>query len=170
MFRNVLRLRVWWFVVLALFILGTSCVPSAPIVKIESSASPIHVGDMVTIPIKAENIANLTATEIHLSFNANVLEVVQLNDGGFIKADFAVQNTFDNLAGTIDYALAQINRAPANGNGTLFEIVFRAKASGDSPIRFRETQAALAGALLSDPNGMAIQVSLTDGNVNVSEP
>ena len=61
-------------------------------------------------------------------------------------------------------------RSPANGSGTLVEIVFRARASGDSFIRFRETQAAPAGALLSDPNGVAIQVSLTDGNVNVSEP
>ena len=122
---------------------------------------------MVKVPIKVENITNLTAIEIHLSFDSPMLEVVELIDGGFIKADFAVQNTYDNTAGTIDYAVAQINRSPANGSGMLFEIVFRTKASGVSPIRFRGTQAAPAGALLSDSTGTAIQVALTDGNVNV---
>jgi hypothetical protein len=170
MTNSVLALRAWRIAALVLLMFGTSCAPSAPILKIESSSSPIHVGDTVTISIKAENIANLTATEIHLSFNINVLEVVQLNDGSFITADFPVQNTFDNSAGTIDYAVAQINRAPANGSGVLFEIVFRAKATGDSPISFRETQASPAGALLSDSNGTAIQVSLTGGNVSVSQP
>ena len=167
MIGNDLASRIRLVIVLAMLMLGTSCAPSGTVIKIEPSASSVQVNDTVKVPIKVENIANLTAIEIHLSFNATVLEVVTLNDGDFIKADFAVQNTFDNGAGTIDYAVAQINRSPANGSGTLLEIVFRAKASGDSPIHFRGTQAAPAGALLSDSNGMAIQVSLKDGNVNV---
>jgi hypothetical protein len=170
MFRNLFTLNVLWVVALALLISGTSCASSASSVEIGTTTSPIHVGDMVTLPIKAENIANLTAVETHLSFNPNVLEVVEIKNGGFVQADFSVQNTFDNQTGTIDYAVAQINRAPANGSGVLFEIVFRAKAIGDSPINFRETQAAPAGALLSDSNGTAIQISLNDGNLIVSEP
>jgi hypothetical protein len=168
MLRNGLAIRLWLVVVLAVLLLGTSCAPSGTVIKVEPSVSSVQVNNTVRVPIKVENINNLAATEVHLSFNATVLEVIQLTDGGFIKADFTVQNTFDNAAGTIDYAVAQIDRSPANGSGTLFEIVFRAKARGDSPIRFRGTQAAPAGALFSDSNGMAIQVSLTEGNVNVS--
>ena len=173
--RKGLNIRVWLLVVLTVLALGTSCAPSSTpsgassgaAIKIEPSASAVQVNDMVRVSVKVENIANLTAFEIHLSFNAAVLEVVELVDGGFVKADFTVQNIFDNAAGTIDYAAAQINRAPANGSGVLLEIVFRAKAGGDSPIRFRTTQAASAGALLADANGMAIQVSLIEGSVNV---
>ncbi len=170
MLRTVMTIRIWLVVALTFLMLGTSCAPSGTVIKVEPSVSPVKVNDTVKVPINVENIANLTAIEIHLSFNASVLEVVELNDGDFIKADFVVQNTFDNAAGTIDYAVAQINHAPANGSGTLCEIVFRAKASGNSPISFRETQAALAGALLSDSNGTAIQVSLTNGNVSVNKP
>ena len=170
MSRNGLTRLIWQAYVLAVLILRTSCAPSGPAVKVEPSVSALQVNDTALASVKVENIANLTAFEAHLSFDANVLEVIQLNDGGFITADFVVQNTFDNAAGTIDYAVAQINHPPANGNGTLFEIVFRAKAQGKSPILFRETQAASSGLLLSDSNGMAIQVSLSDGNVIVSEP
>jgi hypothetical protein len=166
MLRNVLS-RI---IVLAVLTLMTSCAPAGPVIKVEQPASAVYVNDMVTIPVKVENIANLTAIEVHLSFDTSVLEVVQLNDGGFIQADFVPQNIFDNTAGTIDYAVAQINREPASGSGMIFEIVFRAKTAGESLISFREIPAALAGALLSDSNGMAIRVSLTGGNVSVSQP
>jgi hypothetical protein len=169
MSRNGLASRTWRVVVLSVLMLGTSCAPSGPMIKVEPSISSIQVNNAALVTAKVENISNLIAVEVHLSFDPNVLEVTELNDGGFIKPDFVIQNTFDNAAGTIDYAVAQINRPPANGSGTLFEIVFRAKARGQSPIRFRETQAAPAGVLLSDSNGVAIQVSSIDGNVNVND-
>ncbi|HLE89833.1 MAG TPA: cohesin domain-containing protein [Anaerolineales bacterium] len=169
MSRNELASRTWRVVVLSMLMLGTSCAPSSAIIKVEPPISSVQVNNTALVSAKVENIADLIAVEVHLSFDANVLEVTELNDGGFIKADFVIQNTFDNAAGTIDYAVAQINRPPANGSGTLFEIVFRAKARGQSPIRFRETPAAPAGVLLSDSNGMAIQISLTNGNVKVSD-
>ncbi|MBI5965616.1 MAG: hypothetical protein HY863_19235 [Chloroflexi bacterium] len=166
MLRNIL-VRV---VVLSVLLLGTSCAPSGPAIMVDVSASAARVGDTVTIPIKVENIADLTAVEVHLSFGPGVLEVVQLNDGGFIQVDFAVQNTFDNTAGTIDYAVAQINRPPSNGSGVLFEIVFRAKAAGESLVSFREMPAVPTGALLSDSNGTAILATLTEGKVSVGQP
>jgi hypothetical protein len=130
-----------------------------------SPASAVQASEMVKVPIKIENVANLTAVEVHLSFDPAAVEVVELVDGGFVTADFTVQNTFDNTAGTIDYAVAQINRPPASGQGTLFEIVFRAKTGGTTPVRFRGTPAVPSGILLSDANGAAIQVSLADGNI-----
>jgi cohesin domain-containing protein len=167
--RHELAGRISRVGILAVLILGTSCAPSGPVIKIEPSVSLLEVNNTTPVPVTVENIANLTAFEAHLSFDANVLEVIALNNGEFIKADFIVQNTFDNAAGTIDYAVAQIDHPPANGNGTLFEIVFRAKAQGKSSIDFRETQAATPGALFSDSNGVAIQVSLINGNVDVSK-
>jgi hypothetical protein len=169
--RNIFAFRIWKIVVLAVLMVSTSCSPSntpaGTVVKIEPSTSSVQVNETVRALIKADNISNLTAVETHLSFNPTVLEVVELINGGFIQADFTVQNTFDNTAGTIDYAVAQIDRSPASGSGTLLEVVFRAKASGDSAVNFRSMEAAPLGALFSDANGVAIQVSLTNGNVTV---
>ena len=162
--------RIWRAAIAGVLILGASCTPSRPGLTIESAAPSLQVNNTAHWSVNVENITDLTAYEAHLSFDPNVLEVTELIDGGFIQPDFVVQRTFDNAAGTVDYAVAQINRPPANGDGTLFEIVFRAKTPGQSTIRFREMPAAPTGAILADPDGIAIAVSLTDGDVSVSGP
>ncbi|MCX6064789.1 MAG: cohesin domain-containing protein [Chloroflexi bacterium] len=166
MLRNVLTILIRVVMMSAILMLGSSC-SSAPTIKIEPSVSAAQVDDKVTVLIKTENIANLTAYELHLSFDPAVLEVVSMTNGGVVAADFIAQNTFDNAAGTIDYAVGQINRSAAKGSGTLFEIVFRAKASGTAAIRFYATPASPAGVLLSDTDGKAIQALLKEGNVKV---
>jgi LysM repeat protein len=95
------------------------------------------------------------------------LEVLEVTNGGFVAADFTAQNVIDNAAGTIDYAVAQMNRPAAQGSGTLLNIVFRAKANGSSTVALRSTQAVPSGLLLSDLNGLAIQASWANGTVNV---
>jgi hypothetical protein len=163
MLLKIFGARIWLIFALVL----TSCASSRAALTVETSASSVQVNDTVRVSVNAENVTDLTAVEIHLSFDPTLLEVAEVIDGGFIKPDFVVQNKFDNTAGTIDYAVAQINSPPANGSGTILEIVFRAKASGDSPIRFRATQAAPAGALLANTEGIAIEIDLKDGNVEV---
>lgn len=166
------RMIPWLAGLLVLSILGASCAPSAPsgpVVSIDPPAVPVPLSNTMPVAVSAKSIENLTAFELHLSFDPEMLEVTELNNGGFIQADFVVQNTFDNGAGTIDYAVAQIDRPPANGSGALLEIVFRAKAPGQSAIRFRGTPAAPAGILLSDPDGREISVTLQEGNVDLSE-
>ncbi len=152
---------------LIIIILTASCTSSNPTIKLEPTASSFQVGDTLKVLVKAENISDLSAIEVHLSFNPLVLEVIEIRDGGFITADFTVQNTFDNTAGTVDYAIAQIDHPPVNGNGTFFEVTFRAKASGDSPILFSGTNAAPSGIILSDSKGNAIEVSISSGNISV---
>lgn len=139
-------------------------------VRVEPAAQTVQVNDTVTASIKVDNIANLTAFEVHLSFDPNILEVTSLANGGFIPADFIAQNTFDNAAGTIDYAVAQMNRAPAQGSGSLLTIAFRAKAGGSSTLTTRSTPAAPGGLLLSDQDGVAIQASWQPGTITVGSP
>jgi galactitol-specific phosphotransferase system IIB component len=168
MCRSKLTLLGWLMVTQFVLMLTTSCGSSVgSSIKIDSSASSVHVNDEVKVSVEAENVSNLTAFEVHLSFDVNTLEVVETINGSFVAADFVVQNTFDNSLGTIDYAIAQINGAPANGNGTLLEIVFRTKIEGGTLISFRSIPSAPAGILLSDSNGLAIPVTLISGSVVV---
>jgi cohesin domain-containing protein len=134
----------------------------AAAVRVDPSTSSVQVNDTVSICIKVDNIANLTAFELHLSFNPAVVEVTSLTNGGFVAADFTAQNIFDNTAGTIDYAIAQLNRPPVQGSGTLLCISSRAKAVGGSQVTTRATPAAPDGFILSDQNGMAIPASWHD--------
>ena len=169
---NWLAIRVWLVVIiLATSLVGASAfAQGATVVRVEPAALTVQVNDIVNIFIKVDNIANLSAFELHLSFIPGVLEVTSLTNGGFVAADFTAQNTFDNAAGTIDYAIAQMNRPPAQGSGTLLNIAFRAKANGSSTVTTRATPAAPSGLLLSDQNGMAIQASWLPGSINVGTP
>lgn len=140
------------------------------VVRVEPETLSTQVNSNLNLAVKVDNITNLAAIELHLSFNPNVLEVVQITNGGFVAADFIAQNVFDNATGTIDYAIAQLNRSPAQGSGTLLNITFRAKANGTSLVALRSTQAAPSGLLLSDSNGLSIQASWVNGNITVGSP
>jgi LysM repeat protein len=169
MSRNWLATQIW--LVAIILVASLSGAPAlaqgAATLRVDPSTSSVQVNSSTNVAIKVDNIANLSAFELHLSFDPAVLEVTGMTNGGFVAADFTVQNTFDNAAGTIDYAIAQLNRAPAQGSGTLFTIALRAKATGSSTVTTRTTPAAPDGFILSDQNGMSIQASWVPGTINV---
>ncbi|HLO17612.1 MAG TPA: LysM peptidoglycan-binding domain-containing protein [Anaerolineales bacterium] len=169
MLRNWLALRFWLLVIiLAASPAGAPALAQGTtVVRVDPSATSAQVNDTVNIFIKVDNIVNLSAFELHLAFNPGILEVSSLTNGGFVAADFIAQNNFDNAAGTIDYAIAQMNRPAVQGSGTLLNIAFRAKSNGNSSVTTRATPAAPNGLLLSDQNGMAIQASWLPGSIEV---
>ncbi|MBI5354699.1 MAG: LysM peptidoglycan-binding domain-containing protein [Chloroflexi bacterium] len=169
MSRNILTIRILLILtILATSLIGTTVfAQSGTVVRVDPVNVSAQVNDNFTVAIKVDNVTNLTAAELHLSFNPAVLEVVGTSNGGFIAADFLAQNLFDNVAGTVDYAVAQMNRPAAQGSGILLNIVFKARGNGISSIALRSTQAVPSGLILSDQNGAAIQASWTNGNANV---
>ena len=170
--HNWLATRIWLLVIiLSASLTGAPAyAQGAAAVRVDPSTLSVQANAAANISIKIDNVSNLTAFEIHLSFNPVVLEVTSLTNGGFVAADFTAQNVFDNAAGTIDYAVAQMNRTPANGSGALLNIAFRAKANGSSTVTTRDTQAAPGGLILADLNGSAIQASWAPGTINVGSP
>lgn len=146
---------------ISLILPGTSAsAQGGTTVSVNPALSYPQVNETLTVLVKADNVTNLVAFEIHLTFNAAVLEVTQISNGGLVAPDFVTQNLFDNGAGTIDYAAAQIDRTPASSNGTLLEIVSRARSTGKSQIALRSTDAVPTGVLLSDAKGTAIPISI----------
>jgi hypothetical protein len=154
-----------------LFILLTSCSSGDDkdgiVVQIEASKPEAQAGEEIKVVVAIQNAVDLTAFETHLSFDPDKLEVVKVSNGGFVAEDFVAENAFDNASGEINFAIAQINRQPASGNGNLFEVVFRARDQGNAAIRFRGTPAAPEGILLSDSKGTAIQVSILEATINI---
>lgn len=165
---NFLRVAKFVSGLLLALILLAACGPSGPALSLVSDKGTVKVGDSFRITLQAEQISGLTAAEAHLAFDPALLEVVAVQDGDFLQPDFVVQNVFDNSAGTIDYAVAQLDRPAAEGNGAVMVVEFRAKMVGDTLIRFRSTPAASAGALLADADGRAIQVSLGEASININ--
>ncbi len=120
--------------------------------RLSATDTTLSVNQEVTVDVQVENIPTIYGADIRLTFDPNVLEVVdadedspgiQLHPGQFIDPEksFILQLSADNEAGTVDYALSLLNPAPpVEGKGILVQITFRAKAEGDTPITITEGQ------------------------------
>ncbi len=167
--RNWTILRIFLaMMVITGSMVGTSAfAQGGTVVRVDPAVTAVQINNTFTLSVKVDNVSNLSAVELHLAYNPSILEVTQITNGGFVVADFVAQNIFNNAAGTIDYAIAQMNRPTAQGSGALLNITFHAKANGSSNLTLRATQASPSGLILSDANGVAILTSWSNGSVTV---
>jgi len=122
---------IWAGIVLLFLIAGAIGAPalaqSGTVVKVIPAAANINAGETVDVMINVENVANLFGVELLVTFDPNLLEVVDANPskagvqvaaGDLLSPDFEAAN--EVTGGQIDYALTQIApHAPVSGNGTL---------------------------------------------------
>jgi hypothetical protein len=145
------------------------------VVRFDPSSTQVGVGQTFDVNLRVENVANLYAFATKIRFNPAILEVVdadggtagvQVSVGSMFPSDPAkthvVQNTADNGAGEIDFALTLLGSTPAlNGSGTVATIRFHAKAAGTTPLAFSSLQ-------LVDPSATPFPATHADGQVTVT--
>ena len=118
------------------------------------STNATQGGDMFEVDVNVQNVQNLGAYEIVLTFNADVLEYVSAYDGGFLpstgrtmtcfgyEASAATFNGWSALrlgCGTNGLISGGQGKAGPNGNGTLATIQFKPKGSGTSDLILEAT-------------------------------
>ena len=171
-----IRLAVVAGLVGSLLLVGSAFAQGGTVVRVDPASAAIAQGQTVIVSVKIDNVSNMIGAEVHLSFSAAVLEVVdadastsgtQITNGGMLSGNVPVQNTADNAAGTIDFAVSQLGQPAVSGSGTLATISFRAKANGVSPIAFRSVPAAPTGVVLADANGVALANTTANGTITV---
>lgn len=150
-------------------------------VRLSAERLNLGTGNQTTVDILADDVPSVYGVDVRLRFDPAQLEVVdsdastpgiQLAHGDFIDPaqSFILQNRADNVAGTIDYALTLLHpAAPAQGDGILARITFRAKVDGWTTVSLEQalfgTQTGQtiprapipvqAGFTASDTEGMA---------------
>ena len=110
-----------------------------------TDTTSVRVGDTFTAHVNAEKVTDLAGWQFDLTFNADVLEVVEVNEGDFLKTDggttFFQQGTVDNTEGKIaGLSAALISKGGVTGTGTLLSVVFSAKADGNSQLALHNFQ------------------------------
>lgn len=115
-------------------------------VRLDPITSEIQVGNSVNVDIVIENVADLYGLDVRLSFDPALLEVedadpgtagVQIHKGTLPAPDFVVKNEVDNEAGTIWYAVTQLNPTEAvSGSGVAASLAFKGLAGGTSSVAF----------------------------------
>ena len=161
------------------------CVPAAALAEDTTSlllqGPPerrlFYVNESFTVELQIKGGLDVYGVEGHLTFDPAILEVVDMDaktDGTQVKAGsfidpatdevFVLQNQADNVQGTIDYALALRNPAPAvSGDGLLMSITFRPKMGG-------ETNITIADSLLVSSEVTKIDHSTQPLSVTIAEP
>jgi len=148
--------------------------PGDPDTTVAVADASMNIGAEATSEIRVSIVNEMTdpielrGVEVHLTFNPAIVEVVSVTPctalfDGTLQIG---QNQFDNVAGTIDFAVAQ-SAGTSVFNATdaaIATITWRGLASG-------ETLVAVAGnTLMSDPEGYAITVDISvPGTVVVNE-
>lgn len=121
------------------------------------------------IPVRIENVADLTAYSLQISFPPGSLEVLEVANGGFLDDENALYepiNNIDNENGEIRFGMAQRNSlekplTPRSGDGDLIVITVQAVEPGETiPLTIIEPPTS---ALVSWPDVMPIDFRIENG-------
>lgn len=114
---------------------------SASVVRCDPAAAAGPLDQYLDVDIYVENVVDLYAADVRLSFDTTMAQVVDIDHNAsgvqillldeFISPDFVVRKNADNVAGTIWYAATQVNPSePVSGSGPLARITFQAVHAG----------------------------------------
>ena len=153
---------------------GRGFAQGTTVILIQPSSSNINVEDTVTVDIRIEDVTDLYGVDVRLSFDHTLLEVqdadsnpangIQIQKSAFPDPDCVIKNEADNDAGTIWYAVTQLNPTePANGSGVTASVTFKGLADGISPAAFTYQK-------LAKRDGESITATTQDGEVEVAGP
>ena len=132
------------------------------VVRVDPTFQQVQPGATFTLTIQIDDVVNLYAFEILISFPPDKLEVVSASHGDFLEGPFLGLITWDNDAGTVTAIVSQQNPTePQTGSGRLVVITFQ--ALGDRT----DADIVLSEVTLSDNNGFEIPCSLQDGRVHI---
>ena len=104
-----------------------------------ATATSVIPGDTFTLHLNADYTTDLAGWQTDITFDPDVLEATEINEGDFLKTDggatFFQEGTIDNTAGKIKtLSSALISESGVSGTGTLLSVTFIAKAGGETQI------------------------------------
>jgi hypothetical protein len=141
------------------------------VLQFDPATTGMTPGSDASISVVIENAQDLYALEFHVSFNPQLIEVVdadqtkdgiQIVSGDAWKDGFIAVNKVDNNAGKIDFAATLLNPAtPISGKQTVALITFKAKKDGTSSLN-------IDSSILSTRDAQEIETTEKNGVIGVS--
>lgn len=141
------------------------------IVRVNPSVARVVAGQEVELSIEIAEARELYGADVSLAFDPAVVEVVdadpslgdvQMAQGTFFDTGFVLRNAADNAAGTMQFAMTQLNPSTAkSGSGALFVVRLRGKVNGQS------SPLTITGAEVAQRDGSKLPVSTINGQVQV---
>ncbi len=131
---------------------------SGTIVRVSPQQSQVNVGGTVTITLQVTGGQNVNAFDFTLLYNPALVALESWSLGNYLSNTFQVYK--NEQAGRIRVAYTQLATPGANGDGTLFNLVFRGLVEGSNEIILDEV-------VFADPNGNQINPERENGTLTV---
>jgi hypothetical protein len=133
---------------LSLLLAGSMLAADATVdtwVRILPSGGTFQEGDQIAVEVRIEDVVGLYGADVHLTFDVDHLTVLDANPSlpgvqvtssdALLSPDLVIRNEADNQAGTVWYAVTQMNPSlPVTGTGVLFSLSFQTLSAGDAPV------------------------------------
>ncbi len=132
--------------------------------RLDPPALGLKPGATALVSVRIEDVSDLYGVELHLSFDPQVIEVVdpKLQVGDWFKDGFTAVNKIDNTAGKIDFAATLLNpQAPIAGSGVVLTFTVQGKTIGSGTIHVDQ-------GLLASRDGKEIPSAWQNTTVDVS--
>jgi len=134
-------------------------------VVINPEISNVNEGDIFSVTVEIQgNDAEFNSAGAYINFDPSVLQVVGITPGSTLST--TVINTFDNVAGEIDYAAA-IFSSTVSGTFDLLTIQFEAVGGPSTGLIFQSGPAPRITSVL-DGDSNEFLTGVTNGTVNVT--
>ena len=150
-------------------------VPAAgPIVRCEPVSITGLANGVVTADVYIQDVVALYGADVQVSFDVSIVQVLDENPNvsgiqiqplaSFLQPENVLRNVVDNVAGTVRYAVNQLNPTPpATGSGSLMRFRFQPLQSGSFTIEFLWHQ-------LVDRDGQPIANTVVSCPVTINVP
>jgi len=169
-------LALRWIVLGVILCLLLAALPAAAqeqpaVVRSDRAVIELAPGQTTTVSVVLTEAREVYGIDVRAAFDPQLVEVVdadparegvQFTPGTFPQPDFLVRNEADNQAGTLRYAITQVNPTePANGTGVIFTLQLRARAdSGTGSF-------AVTTVEMSDRDGILLAVQPENALIRV---
>jgi hypothetical protein len=163
------------FILLALASQSVHAQQPLPTIALEPATIEVPVGETVDIAVVVREAQELYGFDISLAFTPGAIEIVdsdagtdgiQVGFGTFLESGFSLLNQVDNSAGTMRFAMTQVNPSPPkNGSGTLLVITVRGLQLGGS------SQLTISNVELGQPRGIMLEATIepNPASINIVE-
>jgi hypothetical protein len=141
---------------------GVHASPSTQVI-INPTPAQVPLCQALQVSVDVVDVTDLYGFDISVSFDPDVISVVDATLGPFLDAGFTVINSINNVAGTVRFVMTQLNPSVAkSGTGSLIYLQLRGKQNGaTSPL-------TMTRADLAKRDGTVLTATLVSGTAQVT--
>ena len=134
--------------------------------SLSTDTTSVYLDDTFTLRLRAKDITDLAGWQSDIAFDPAVLEVVEVTEGDFLKAEdvstFFVPGTIDNTIGKITNVSTARFKGGVSGTGTLLSVIFTAKVVGETRVTFSNFYAGSSSTEVIPSDTPEITITIED--------